>query len=350
MVGTPLEGRGGMSSVAAAYRDAGFFKRCGIRYLTPVADGGAGRKILAFLSAFFVFASWFFSADKRPSLVHIHVASGVSFWRKSFFAVFSMLFSCPVVMHLHGGAFIEFFRGCSYFGRGFVRRVLCGANRVIVLSSTWIEKVQEISSEMKISAFPNPVAVPELIESKHSDSLQFLFLGRLEQAKGVFDLLEAFAGLSADFPSVRLVLAGDGDFGAVSERLSALQISDQVSMPGWITGDKKRELLSVSDIFVLPSYIEGLPVSMLEAMAYGLPVVVSRVGSVPEVLVDGVNGLIVDIGDVACLEAALRRLAASSVLRSNLGDAGRMTVSSVYSTEGVCANLEALYREILECA
>lgn len=344
MVGTALQGRGGMSSVVAAYHAAGLFRRVPVRYIEAHREISALGKFWLVLRGLWGFFGMLLRGEVRA--LHVHAASGISFWRKLLFIWLGRWFSCPVIVHLHGGEFIEFFRRCSPLQQAIVRDALERADRVAVLSATWRERIGEISRGLRVEILPNPVDVPIQGALRDGNEFRILFLGRLEKDKGVFDLIEAFALLRPVSPNALLVLGGEGDFSAVTQRLAELGISEFVQMPGWVTGQGKEALLRSADAFVLPSYAEGLPVSMLEAMAFSIPVVVSRVGSVPEVVADNVQGLLIEVRDIPGILAALQTLASSPAVRRRLGQAGRALVAANFSADRVCGQLEQLYAEL----
>jgi glycosyltransferase involved in cell wall biosynthesis len=131
-----------------------------------------------------------------------------------------------------------------------------------------------------------------------------LFLGRLEAAKGVFELLGAGALLAPRFPALRLVFGGEGDAGALRKRAAELGIGERIELPGWVGPDERDEQLARASVFCLPSHAEGLPMSMLEAMAAGRAVVASSVGGIPETIVDGDNGLLAPPRDEQALASS----------------------------------------------
>lgn len=345
MIGTALDGRGGMSSVVASYRAAGLFEQVPVRYIEAHREISTLGKIWLVTAGLTRLCRMLLQHQVR--LIHVHAASGASFWRKLLFVRLGKLFSRPVILHLHGGEFLEFYRGCPAWQKKLVRRALESADRVVVLSSTWRDRIRKISEHMRIAVLPNPVSVPAGAVIRDGSEFRVLFLGRLERAKGVFELIEAFAGLRREHAGAVLTLGGEGDFAAVRQRLAELEIAASVELPGWVVGATKEALLRSADAFVLPSHAEALPVSMLEAMAYGIPVIVSRVGSVPEVIADGEQGLLTDVGDVQGTLAALRKLAASPEARRRLGQAGRVLIASTYAADRVCAQLAAIYADVL---
>jgi glycosyltransferase involved in cell wall biosynthesis len=170
-----------------------------------------------------------------------------------------------------------------------------------------------------------------------------LFLGRLEAAKGIFDLLEAMAALRAALPDVRLVCAGDGQRIAVARYAERLGIADAVKFTGWVGPSGKRALLETAAAFALPSYDEAMPNGLCEAMAAGVPVVVSPVGGVPELVSDGVSGVLVAPGDKVTLERQLRRVLTDRALGARLGAAARETARVRFAPERTIGRLEEIY-------
>jgi glycosyltransferase involved in cell wall biosynthesis len=173
-----------------------------------------------------------------------------------------------------------------------------------------------------------------------------LFLGRLEAAKGLFDLLEAFAGLRAALPDARLVCAGEGARDAAAHLAAELGIGDAVKFTGWVGPSGKRALLENAAVFALPSYDEGLPMALLEAMAAGLPAVVSPVGGVAEVVAGEKSGLFAAPGDVATLQRQLTRLLADRGLGARIGAAARQSIARRCAPQRTAALIGALYGEL----
>jgi glycosyltransferase involved in cell wall biosynthesis len=215
--------------------------------------------------------------------------------------------------------------------------------RVVVLSDSWVDRIGAIVPAENCVAMENPVVEWPLIKRVHEGEIRFLFLGRLERDKGAYELIEAFARV-CEQAQCRLVLGGDGELKSAQALANELGIETRIDFLGWVTGDVKRRAFSDADIFVLPSHIEGLPVSMLEAMHCGLPIVICPVGSIPEVLCDGKNALFVPPGEVERLAEAMIRLAVDPELRKRLGKAGRRVFAHRFSTDAVLPRLENLYQ------
>jgi len=204
----------------------------------------------------------------------------------------------------------------------------------------------EIAPEARVEILENAVDVPDIsrIESPGTRRPTIVFLGALSHSKGVFELLEAFARVAGDFADARLIFAGRGAVDVLRERAQQLGIASRVSFPGWLNAGAKDEMLASAAVLVLPSYAEGLPMAVLEAMSWGTPVIASRVGAIPQVIEHDVNGLLVDAGDVDSLTATLNRVIGDASLRDRLARDARATVESGYATDAMLARLGGIYR------
>ena len=147
--------------------------------------------------------------------------------------------------------------------------------------------------------------------------MRLVYLGLFARSKGVFDLIDALTRLRPEcLGRTRLVLAGNGDLKGVRDLAERRGLSRFVEVRDWLGPAERERLLASADAFVLPSYAEGLPMSLLEAMAWGLPVISTTVGSIPEHVRDGVQGLLVQPGDVSELAGAIERIVMDDALRA----------------------------------
>jgi glycosyltransferase involved in cell wall biosynthesis len=348
MLGTAPDTRGGIAAVLAAYREAGLFERWPIEYLATHCEGGAAAKLFAAARALWRFAALL--AAERRVVLHVHCASRASFWRKALFMALAHAARCPVIFHLHGGGFAQFYESeCGALRRWLVRRLLDRAACVIALSERWRNWLAQVSANPRLVCIPNPVCLPAAAQLRGPPRGRrnvVLFLGRIEPAKGIPELLDAFAGLRAGAPDALLVCAGEGDGEAASRQAQRLGLGDAVRFPGWIGAEEKRAWLARAAVFVLPSHVEGLPMSLLEAMAAGVPVVASAVGGIPDVVHDGVNGFLVAPGDRVALLRALGKVLHDPQLGAALGAAGREAMRARHAPDRVLAPLEALYARL----
>lgn len=346
MLGTSFATLGGISSVVKVYRDAGLLSKHGVRYLETHRDGGAARKLGYFFKAWFSFLLLLLTF--RIDLLHVHHASHASFWRKLMFILPAFLFRIPVIIHLHGGGFAKFYgEESGPKVQALIRYVYNKAAAIIVLSNTWRDWVRSISSNPQVLAVYNPVQVPNAIPFRQRKTATVLFLGKIGPAKGCFDLLHAASRLKEKFPELKICMAGDGDQAGARALAEQLGIADQLDLPGWIDGAQKAELLASASIYALPSYFEGLPMSILEAMAYGVPILATGVGGIPEAVANGQDGYLIAPRDIDALSQALEKMLADANLREEMGAHARQKIETTFSTACILPQIERIYSGLL---
>jgi glycosyltransferase involved in cell wall biosynthesis len=344
MVGTDLEGMGGVRAVVSGYVDGGLFARYDCVYVPSHRAGNAWVKILTALRAWGRVALLLRKLD--APLVHVQTASRGSFWRKSVVCLLARAAGRPYLIHLHGGGFARFYEDESGpLARLFIRRTLAHAALVIALSEQWRERLLRICPTAKVEVLHNAVALPDAAEARRREdhTRTLLFLGHLLEDKGVYDLVRAFAAVARLLPELQLVLGGIGNIDAVRRLATRLEIQERVSCPGWLGPERKSAALRSSTIFILPSYAEGMPMALLEAMSWGLPVIATPVGGIPQLVEHEVNGLLIAPGDVNGLAAAIQRLLQDPALRERLGSAARTTIEAGFSLDEALAKLSRIY-------
>jgi glycosyltransferase involved in cell wall biosynthesis len=344
MVGTSPDVRGGISSVVRGYYNGGLFRRFDIRYIPTHRDGTAVQKAVTALKAYVAMAGLLLTAD--APLLHIHLASRASFWRKAVVCAMARMRGRPYVLHVHGAEFSKFYHEeCGAFSKRAVRGVLERAALLLTLSGQWQEALKRIAPGAIVQTLPNAVPLHEVPPRAAADApLRILFAGRIGARKGAFELLQAFARLAPKFPSATLVCAGDGEGAELRQLAARLGVADRLECPGWLKPEQMAGELQRASIFALPSHQEGVPMALLEAMSRSLPVLTTPVGGIPEVVENDRNGLLVTPGDVDAIEAALERLLQSSDERERLGAAARETIAERFSLDATIERLAALYR------
>jgi len=345
MVGTHLDGTGGIRAVVQGYVDGGLFERFDCVYVATHREGSTWVKLVTALKAWLRVAVLL---RRQPApLVHVQTASRASFWRKSALCLMAQLAGRPYLLHVHGGDFAQFYaRECGPIARCFIRYTLAQASLVIALSEQWRERLLGICPAATVEVLPNAVALPDSRALRRLQEREptLLFLGELRRAKGTYDLVRALACIAERFPQVKLVCGGVGAIAEVRQLAAELGVSDRVICPGWLDPERKRVALAGASIFVLPSYAEGMPIALLEAMSWGLAVIATPVGGIPQLIRHEVDGLLVAPGDIAGVAAAVERLLSDPALRDRLGAAARATVAAHFSLEAALERLGAIYR------
>lgn len=279
--------------------------------------GVAGSQYLRFIIALVRF---------RPHLVHIHTSQGLGWLKDSFFVLAGKAFRRRVVVHVHAADFDKLYGEHPPLVQAYTRRVMRLADGIIAVSAEWRERLGRIAPIERVFTFRNCVVIdpsqPHAF-GRSDNGANALFLGSVGSRKGVFDLLEAMGHLKRLGSSLHLRIAGyeerAGELARARTRLGELALKESCQLVGDVRGETKTRLLDEASLFVLPSYQEGLPMAVLEAMAAGLPVVTTPVGGLPEVIKDGYNGFLVPPGAVTVLAEKLALLAADPDLRETMG-------------------------------
>lgn len=348
MIGTSKNTRGGISSVVRAYENAGLFDKYSIEYISTHLDKSFLVKLVYSFAA--VFKYIWLCISKNVCLVHIHTASNFSFWRKSLFYVISKLFSRKVIFHIHGGGFANFYtKTTNSLGRRIIKRILQDSSAVIVLSENWNQLLRTIIGLNNVVTLHNPVTDTALTKAVNVPrGERFVFLGLIKLEKGIFDIISAMQKLRDDYEhNVMLDICGVGDTQALLKEINLANLRDNVVIHGWVGSEKIKELFESTTAFLLPSYIEGLPMSSLEAMAAGVPVIASDVGGIPDVIVDNINGFLIKPGDIQALANNMKMLLDDHDMRKRIANAAREKVLNEYEQGKVVSRLLGIYSEVL---
>ena len=346
MVGTNLHSKGGVSSVIQGYFDAGIMERLGIQYYPTHCDGSRSHKVIFYMRGLFKIII----NMPKCNIVHVHTSSRWSFRRLFLIILFAKILSKKVVIHLHGGKFDIYYSQVFFVERITIRYGFFLADKVIVLSNEWLKKIRVFCDSKKVSIIPNSVLIlgqRELTTGKKSSIPHtILFMGNMVSTKGVYDLLQAIELLNLDNTRIKVFLCGNGEIENVKKRVADLGLNKIVNVPGWVSGREKKKLLNEAYLYVLPSYFEGLPMSILEAMATGTPVISTPVGGIPYAVKDGYNGFLVPVNSPKALAAKIERLLVNEKLWAHLAQNAFKTIKNKFSIDQTEKKLLKLYHSI----
>ena len=328
---------GGVAAVESVY--SSFYEP--FNHVATVVDYGCARKLLTFFKAYVQFWKWMLF-HKEIEIVHVHGSSDTSFWRKRFFINLAKMFGKKVVFHCHGSELQRF----SAQHLNAVQKTLTKCDCIIALSESWKEWFETTIHHKNVVVIKNVIALPRVKKVKHNNFV-LLFLGRLGKRKGIYDLLDVLIKHKTTFEGkVKFLFGGDGDVEQVKEIIKQNGLENIAEFQGWVNGEKKEYLLNLADAFILPSYNEGLPISVLEAMSYSLPVISTTVGGIPEILKNGENGFIMEPGDKDAIYHAVVSLMEDKNLCKDMGKKPFEKVQ-VHLPEYVEKQLETLYDSLL---
>jgi glycosyltransferase involved in cell wall biosynthesis len=325
-------------------------RRCGaaapdldVKFLTT---RGPGHILLApFYCAAAALALIWYRLARGRCLCHANLASQGSTLRKLFLTWLGVRLGHATVIHLHGAMFHNYYGHVGAFQRAQIQRMFREAARIIVLGTVWRNFVAENFHlpDSRILVLANasaarPPRAPEAVPP------EILFLGRLGERKGVPVLIAALGRLAANGLDWRAVIAGDGDAAPYRAEVERLGLAARVDFPGWLQEAQTHERLARAALLVLPSEAEGLPMAIVEAFAWGVPVISTPVGSTPDILHDGVEGLMIPVGDAEALTRALERLIGDAALRQKLGANARTCFARHLDFEPYMQNLATCWR------
>jgi glycosyltransferase involved in cell wall biosynthesis len=281
--------------------------------------------------------------------VHVNMAERLSLWRKSAILVTCRALGVPAVLHLHAAQLHHYYRALPSVLQRLTRWVFSLPESVVVLGTaarTFVTEelgVPPQRVEIVINGVPEPVSVPHRRPAS-PDMRKVLFLGNLSERKGVSDLLRALARPGFDTAKLQVCLAGGGEVPAYQAMARILGVESFVQFEGWCDQARVAELLAQADVLVLPSYDEGLPLVILEALAHGVAVVCTPVGEIPSALSDGINALFVTPGDIEGIAQALQKLLAEPELLERLGRNGRLLYEQEFSIARFFASVARIHQ------
>ncbi|MCK6449708.1 MAG: glycosyltransferase family 4 protein [Alphaproteobacteria bacterium] len=286
----------------------------------------------------------------QVDLLHIHMAHYGSAVRKLLLALVATLLGVRTVMHMHGSDFHVYYRALPRWYRRALVAVLRRCERVVVIGEFWRGfVVEELGLDpRRVVLIHNGVPRPDAPRGPPAAGAapKLLMLGELGPRKGTPELIAALATPALRARAWTATLAGNGLVEQYRAEVAALGLADRIALPGWQSGPQVRALLAASDLFVLPSRLEGLPVAILEAMAGGVAVIATPVGAIGDAIVDGETGLLVPPGDVAALGAAIGRLIDDAALRARLAANACARFEAMFTIDRTADAVAALYRAI----
>ncbi|MDY5478889.1 MAG: glycosyltransferase family 4 protein [Peptostreptococcus porci] len=333
---------GGMSTVINDLYDSDILnEKYEIDVHASYIDGFLFKRLLFSIVSFIKFAFEY----RKYDIFHIHLACNGSTFRKRIYVDFLKKRNKKVVLHVHGAEYKVFYNSLNQKKKKIVENMFNKVDKVIVLSDTWKEYFAGIFPYSKIEVVNNGINIDKYddiypnCKNKHS----FLFLGRLSNRKGVYDLIDAIEISAKSNPTIHFFLAGDGDVDKVRNIVKDRNLSNNITVTGWISKDEKIEYLRRCQTLVLPSYNEGLPMAILEAMASRKMIISTSVGAIPEVIKNDINGIIVEPGNVDQLVDAIVYASNNFDISKDIGNNNNVLAKNMYSREVMHGKIGLIY-------
>jgi len=347
MMGSDLTVLGGVSEVVREYLKAGLDKKVDLVLIPSHIDGSKLQKLFKLIQAIkaFLLLPW-----GGRSIVHMHLSHGASFFRKLLLMIIAKIKQQKVIMHLHGSDYEEFMYQ-SKLHTILTKWVFDKSDHIIVLSKRWENLLKNFTSNQNITTLYNPATQLSEIH-RPQGNLKVLFLGRLGERKGVYDLLDVITRDKHYYEErqVTFILAGDGETDAVLKRVQENSLEKIIDVTGWVSGPKKEAYLENAHIFILPSYNEQMPMSILEAMAHGYPILATNIAGIPEMVEQGGNGFLFSPGDLDAFEKYLKILCEDEVLREEMGLKSKQIIHDKFDGHLITDKLVEIYGDVLNAS
>jgi len=339
VVATSGKTRGGIASVVNGYKKGYIWQKYSCRWIETQIDRNIVFKLFYLVRAyveFFIFIPFY-------DIVHFHTVPGNCVNIHLPLLRLAVLYKKKVIVHLHIGDQLHNYTGDKRF-----REVLDRADMLIAISkmaSLVLVDAYRINSQVRV--LYNASASVSFERGQNIDKEKIILVaGILDENKAYDIIIRAFALVQKDFKDWKLVFAGNGDVEKAGDLAKNLKVSDSVVFTGWLSGKDKSDLFEKAEIYCLASYMEGFPMSVLEAWEYDLPVICTTAGGLSDVVVDGFNAMVFERGDIEGLAAKMRLLMSDKDLRSQIAANSKDMVRELFSFDEIIRQLDVIYGDL----
>ena len=340
MIGPAKSVKGGMTSVVDNYFKYGLDKEVDLKYIETVNDKNKVLKLLKIIKGYVEYIS----NIKKYDVIHIHMASRRSTFRKGKYIRIAKRYGKRIILHIHGAEFKIFYNNeCNKNQKKYIIDTLNMTDKIIVLSEEWKDFFSKLVDKNKIEVIYNAILIPDNFE-KNLDTKRILFLGRFGKRKGIYDLIKVLEKLCVKYSDLTLYAGGDGEIEKVRQIVNEKKLGNNIKILGWVNGEEKEILLKESSFYILPSYNEGMPMSVIEGMAYKNVTVSTNVGGIPKVITNMQNGILINPGDTESLYRYLDELLQDKELRIKLSENARKTTEEKFNIKNNIKKLIEVYK------
>lgn len=287
----------------------------------------------------------------KPDVVHIHMSYRGSFYRKYAIHKLCQKNDVPNIIHLHGSEFQKWYNESNKRTQNKIRTMLRECSMFIVLGEKWNAVINNIEPQTNTLVVSNTIHIPKYTVRWNDTKFQILFLGVLIKRKGVEDLIKAVGLLKKNnkLGNLHFVIVGAGEEKEHLKKLTKEQQVEQwIEFAGWTNGVTKEKYLKESQALVLPSYNEGLPIAVLEAISYGLPIIATDVGDMAAAVKNGQNGFLIQPGDIQGLSEKIVRLCSDKESYMKMSCKSKKIATEDFSDVKYFEKIRQCYSESIE--
>lgn len=346
MVGVSKATRGGMWTVANSYLNNDYYnKNVKVKYIATATVGSVGiRLVYSFIKL--VLATVYLILF-RPDILHVHMSERSSVWRKGWLVNIAHWLHIVTIVHMHGANFQDWYGSLSGAKKVRVIRIFKNTSKVIILGSYWRHFIESLGVESsKIVVVYNSVKTHNYVYN--TNSKQILFLGAVIKRKGVYDILEAIRRIKKSIPDGwKFVFYGplfDEDF---PSKIKQLKLNAYVEYKGYLDSKNFEKVFSNIAFNLLPSYNEGLPMTILETMSYGIPSITTGIAAIPELVTDELDGLVQHPGEIYTLQQNILRLIKDKRLRDHLSVESYKKITKEFTSDRHMEKIITEYKKSL---
>jgi glycosyltransferase involved in cell wall biosynthesis len=354
VVNSDMTSHGGIASVIQTLYRENELQGKPVEYLllktSYYKDKSKAAEVLLLIGSLFRFI--FILTFSPVDIVHIHSSAWLSFYRKSIFFFLAKCFRKKIIFHLHSSQFDEFFLSTDFFKSKLICFVFKHSDLIVTLCNEWEKKIKRQYGNVNVLTVHNPISMKEYgesdLRSMNSGRLRILFLAFLIQSKGLEDIVILARKIKdSGIKNIEVVIAGKGELeGWLIKAIMEYGLSDIINFKGWVEGENKKEMLRSADVYFLPSYNEGMPISILEAMCNSLAIVATRIAGVPDLVEEGINGYMMTPGDIEGYFNIFTDLAANPQKVCDMGKESYRLVQG-FDSSIILQKLFAIYERLI---
>lgn len=337
IVATSKYTRGGITAVIKQHQKGEQWKKFHCTWIGYHIDRSAALKLFFLCQALirYVVLLPFFQ------IVHFQFSLRTDAKRTRAFFVLAKLHHKKTIVHLHCGDQLPEIWNETY------EYLFTNADLILVLSESIKKKVQGyIGKEYPIEVLYNPCVTLDETSVFEKRKKEILFAGKLDQNKGWYDVINAFSKIASKYKDWKLVFAGNGEVEQAKALAKQNGISKQCDFLGWVNGEQKKKAFLSASGLCLASYAEGFPMAVLDAWAYGVPVITTPVGGIPDIAEDGKNLLLFNSGDVNTLASQMEKFICNEELRKQLSDESIHLAKTIFNEQTINKQLTRIYQEL----
>lgn len=355
MVGTDLTSNGGIASVVKSYyryykdhHNSSF--QLNLLKIGYYKDRNKFAELEIFFRSLIRFIISLFQS--KYNIIHCHSSGGIGFYRISIFILLAKIFNIKIIIHLHASNFYDFFLTDAYIKQKYIKFIFSICDKIISLCNDWKLKLDQKYRLKNIITISNPIDIKNInfnVKEKRSiNQLRVLFIGFLIENKGIRDILSVAIKLKENnITNIKIQIGGKGNLAEfLVTQIETNNLHQQIEYIGWLNEDNKEKYFLNSDIFFLPSYNEGMPISILEAMTFRLPIISTRIAGIPKQVIDGYNGYLFTPGDIDGYHKIFLKLLNNPQHLNKLGQ-NSFTHVNQFDTKKIFNQIINIYKQLI---